>query len=103
MVLYMDGRFVTASAGRLFQQGWFAKDVKVTVSHTAQEGLFFTNPSIRNEPELKDAFHRIFPAISPNNTEYIVNVLYPPVFDGSYGYYNQFERQSLFISDFGFT
>ena len=98
-----DGRFVPASAGRLLRQGWFAKDVKLIVSHTAQEGLFFTNSSIRNEPELKDAIHRIFPAISPNNTEYIVNVLYPPVFDGSYGYKNQFERQSLFISDFGFT
>ena len=98
-----DGRFVPASAGRLLRQGWFDKDVKLIVAHNLREGFIFTDPTITNEPELKDAIQRIFPAISPTNTEYILNVLYPPVFDGSNGYKTQFERQALFISDLGFT
>jgi carboxylesterase type B len=35
--------------------------------------------------------------------DYIVNTLYPPVFDGSLGYTNNFERGSLIVSEGVFT
>ena len=99
----LDGCFAPASVGRLLRQGWFDKNVKLMVAHNANEGLYFTNPSIRNESAFIDTFQRAFPAISLTNTDYIANVLYPPVFDGSYGYTDQFTREALLLSDVGFT
>ena len=99
----VDGYFAPASVGRLLRQGWFDKNVKLMVAHNANEGLYFTNPSIRNESAFIDTFQRAFPAISLTNTDYIANVLYPPVFDGSYGYTDQFTREALLLSDVGFT
>ena len=98
-----DGRFAPASVAKLLRQGWFNKNIKLMVAHNANEGLYFTNPSIRNESAFIDTFQRAFPAIAPTNTEYIVNVLYPPVFDGSYGYIDQFTREVLLLSDVAFT
>ena len=98
-----DGRFAPASAGRLLRQGWFDKSVKVMVAHNANEGLYFTNPSIRNESAFIDTLQQAFPSISPSSTEYVIKVLYPPVFDGSYGYTDQFTREVLLISDVAFT
>ena len=98
-----DGRFVPAFVGRLLRQGWFDKNVKLMVAHNKNEGLYFANPSIRNQSAFIDTFQRAFPAIFLNNTEYIANVLYPPIFDGSYGYTDQFTREVLVLSDAEFT
>ena len=99
----LDGRFVPASGGRLLRQGWFDKSVKLMVAHNTNEGLTFTNPFIRNESAYIDALRQAFPTISPTVTGYITNVLYPPVFDGSYGYTDQFTREVLAVSDTAFT
>ena len=99
----LDSSFAPASVGRLLRQGWFDKNVKLMVAHNANEGLYFTNPSIRNESAFIDTFQRAFPAITLTNTDYIANVLYPPIFDGSYGYTDQFTREVLLLSDVAFT
>ena len=99
----LDGRFSPASLAKLLQQGWFDKNVKVMVAHNANEGIYFTDPSIRSEAEFIEAFQRGFPSISPTDTKYIANVLYSPVFDRSYGYTDQFTREALLLSDIGFT
>ena len=99
----LDGRFAPASLAKLLQQGWFDKNVKVMVAHNANEGFYFTDPSIRNESAFVETFRRGFPSISLTDSEYIANVLYPPVFDGSYGYTDQFTREALLLSDIGFT
>ncbi|MCJ1344838.1 hypothetical protein MMC31_003041 [Peltigera leucophlebia] len=95
----LDGRFVPAPVGRLLHQGWFDKNVKLMVAHNKNEGLFFTDPSIRNESAFIETFRRQFPTISPNSTEYIAHVLYPQVFDGSYVYTDQSTREALLLSD----
>ena len=99
----LDGRFSPASLAKLLQQGRFDKNVKLMVAHNANEGLYFTNQSIRSEAAFIEAFQRGFPSISPTDTNYIANVLYPPVFDGSYGYTDQVTREALLLSDIGFT
>ena len=99
----LDGRFTPAPVGRLLRQGWFDKNVKLIVAHNVNEGLFFTNPSIRNESAFIDSFQQAFPAISATNTEYIANVLYPSIFDGSYGYTDQFTRAVQLLSDLKLT
>ena len=72
----LGGRFTPAPVGKLLRQGWFDKNVKLMVAHNANEGLYFTDPSIRDESAFIDSFQEAFPAISPTNTEYIANVLY---------------------------
>ena len=99
----LDGSFIPATAGRLLHQGWFDKNVKLIVAHNANEAPYFSNPSITSESKFIDALRQAFPAISPATTEYIANVLYPPVFNGSYGYTDQFNREVLVVSDAGFT
>ena len=99
----LDGRFVPAPVGRLLRQGWFDKNVKLMVAHNANEGSYFTDPSLNNESAFIDNFQRLLPSISPNTTEYILNVLYPPVFDGSYNYTDQQTREALFLSDVSIT
>ena len=98
-----DGRFSPASLAKLLHQGWFDKNVKLMVAHNANEGLYFANPFIRNESAFIETLQGGFPAISPTDTKYIANVLYPPVFDGSYGYTDQITREALLISDIEFT
>lgn len=85
------------------RQGWFDKNVKLMVAHNANEALAFTNPAVPSESAYIDALRRAFGAISPTITEYIANVLYPPVFNGLYGYTDLFSREILVVSDAGFT
>ena len=99
----VDGRFAPAPVGRLLRQGWFDKNVKLVVAHNAMEGIYFTDPSIRNESAFIETLQRLFTTISATSTEYIANVLYPPVFDGAYGYTDQFTREALLLSDLDFT
>ena len=99
----LDGRFTPATAGKLLHQGWFHKNVKLMVGHNANEAPYFSNTSVTSDSTLVDALRQAFPAISPTTTEYIANVLYPPVFNGSYGYTDQFNREVLVVADAGFT
>ena len=99
----LDGRFTPASVGRLLRQGWFDKNVRLIVAHNVNEALYFTSPSIRNESAFIDAIQQTYPAISATSTDYIANVLYPPVFDGSYGYTDHFTRAVQLFSDVKIT
>ena len=56
------------------------------VDHNANEGLLFTNPTITNLTALEDFLNTFLPDISLNIVNYINTVLYPAIFNGSYGY-----------------
>lgn len=56
-------------------------------------------PYISNETALAAYVPRSIPGIAPEVADYIVNVLYPPVYDGSYPYTNIFERTFLLIKE----
>ncbi len=95
------GRFAPASARSLLRQGLFNKKVKLMVAHNANEGIYFTDPRVRTDSAFINTL-RAIPAISNQSREYIANVLYPPIFDGSYGYTDQFTREAQLISDVEF-
>ena len=95
------GRFAPASARTLLRQGLFDKKVKLMVAHNSNEGIGFTDPRVRTESAFIDSLREI-PTISTQSREYISTVLYPPVFDGSYGYTDQFTREVQLISDIEF-
>ena len=99
----VDGLFVPALPGRLLSQGSFDQNIRVLVGHNSDEGLLFTNPTITNSSAFAELIQTDFPDISPTVANFVENVLYPPVFNGSYGYTSQFERAILFTAEHIYT
>lgn len=98
----VDGSFAPQQPGQLLAQGRFDKDVRVMVGHNANEGAYFT-PPIRTEQELVNQLKTAYPYTPQQSIDMLTQTLYPPVFDGSLGYTNQFQRASLIISEGIFT
>jgi carboxylesterase type B len=99
----VDGKFVPKLPGELLLHGQFDSSVKVMVGHNLNEGLTFASPFISNESSFATYVRQTIPAASSAVINTITQTLYPPVFDGTYGYKNQLERTSLLISEFSFT
>jgi len=99
----VDGDFVPDLPGKLLAQGRFAKDLNVMNGHNGNEGLLFTSPYILTDGAFRTYLNDYFPGASAATIDYIANTLYPPVYDGSYGYVNQVGRQSLLITEAVFT
>jgi carboxylesterase type B len=99
----VDGLFAPQQPAQLLAQGRFDKDVRVMVGHNANEGALFTPFYLPNTDALKDQIADAFANIPKSSLDYIVDTLYPAVFDGSLGYTNNFERGSLIVSEGVFT
>lgn len=99
----VDGLFAPALPGKLLLQGSYDKNVNIMVGHNADEGLVFTSPFVTNNTGYDTYLETTFPTINPTVLNYIANVLYPPVFDGSYAYTDQIGRAALTISESTFT
>ncbi|KAG9380385.1 PnbA Carboxylesterase type B [Pyrenophora tritici-repentis] len=99
----VDGLFVPLQPGRLLAQGRFDQDVRVMVGHNANEGALFTPAFIPNDTVLESQLSGSFVNIPKKFLNYITKTLYPPVFDGTYGYKSQFERGSLIVAEGVFT
>ena len=95
----VDGLFTPALPGKLLLQGSYDKCIRVMLGHNADEGLAFTNPATTNNSALDTYLSIGFPNIIPSVKAYIENVLYPPVFDGSFGYTDGIGRLDLIISE----
>ncbi|KAI9718222.1 MAG: hypothetical protein M1812_004212 [Candelaria pacifica] len=95
----VDGDFVAALPGKSLLQGSYDKSVKVMVGHNADEGLLFTNPAVNNASAYLAYVQSIFPDARPSVVTYIDQVLYPPVFNGTYGYTSHLTRAILTIAD----
>ena len=99
----VDGLFAPALPGKLLLQGSFDKNLKILVGHNADEGLLFSSPAITNNTAYVDFITGAFPGITSGIVNYIANVLYPPVFDGTYGYTSDLGREILSIAESTFT
>ncbi|KAL6709594.1 hypothetical protein ACN47E_001529 [Coniothyrium glycines] len=97
----VDGNFAPQQPSQLLAQGRFDKDVRVMVGHNANEGAYFT-PPVRTEQDVLNQIKAAYPYAPQSTIDRIVS-LYPPVFDGSLGYTNQYTRASLIISEGVFT
>lgn len=99
----VDGNFVPLQPGQLFAQGKFDKDVRVMVGHNADEGAFVTPPYIQSDETLQSHLRTVFLATTQQTIDYVTKTLYPPVFDGSHPYRDQYSRADLIISEGIFT
>lgn len=99
----VDGLFAPALPGELLAHGQFDKSLKVMTGHNSDEGLLFTSPFISNETAFETFLAKTIPTASPATLNFISQVLYPPVFNGSFPYTNFLERSALITSEVSFT
>jgi carboxylesterase type B len=95
----VDGEFVPALPGQLLLSGDFDHNLNIMVGHNANEGLVFTSPDSVNSTGLGKQMLTLAPDVPKNVSDYVLDVLYPPVYNGSYGYTDSVSRTSLAISD----
>jgi carboxylesterase type B len=99
----VDGRFAPKLPGELLAHGQFDRNLKIMVGHNSDEGLDFTSPFIQNETAFTDYVRSSAPDASEQALEYVTKTLYPPIFNGSYGYTDFVGRTNLFVSESSFT
>jgi carboxylesterase type B len=99
----VDGKFIPLQPGQLLAQGRFDQDVRVMAGHNADEGAYFTPTTIRSDEDLRAYLRGLFPFTPQQTIEYVTKTVYPPVFDGSYPYHDQYSRAALLVSEGIFT
>lgn len=99
----VDGIFTPATPQRLLLDGAFHKNVKLMVGHNSFEGREFRSPFVTNSSTFGAFIQSIFPTIPAGALNEVMNVLYPPIFDGSRGYATFAEAQQLMMGDLGLT
>ncbi|PVH84741.1 alpha/beta-hydrolase [Cadophora sp. DSE1049] len=75
-------------------------NVSVLVSHTSDEGLLFTPPFVQTQDDYKVAIANLYPTANGSTVNTITTELYPPIFNGTYGYKTSIQRTALAISNF---
>jgi acetylcholinesterase len=98
-----DGVFVPELPALLLNAGAHVKDIGVLVGHNTNEGPYFTPPFIQTNAELVAYLRQSYPTIPQSSLDYITNVLYPPIYDGTYGYRSITERVIFIITETIFT
>ncbi|CAG8109741.1 unnamed protein product [Penicillium salamii] len=98
----VDGDFVPDVAWRLLLEGKFDHNVKVMTGHTHDEGLLFTGPDSLDGDRFESDIVA-YVQVPKDTAKYIANVLYPPIFDGSYGYKDSVQRWALLVGDWSLT
>ncbi|KAF4857011.1 Carboxylesterase patB [Colletotrichum siamense] len=95
----VDGTLAPALPGQLLLNGTFNKDIRIMTMHNTLEGLTFTNPTINSSADYLTTVTSSFPTISKDALKFINTTLYPPVFDGSLGYKDEFQRALGTVED----
>jgi carboxylesterase type B len=98
----VDGTFSPSLPGQLLEQGAFHKNVNVMVGSNSDEGLLFIMPTAQEESGYQQYLDENIPGIRPSPRSYISSTLYPPIFNGNFGYRTRLERGALTLSDFIF-
>jgi cholinesterase len=80
-------------------EGNIDHSIRAISAHNSNEGFGFTDPAATNSSALVTYMHIYFPDASNDVIDYIANVLYPAVYDGSQPYTTPFERLNLLISE----
>lgn len=96
----IDGSYIPDLPGVLLEEGKYNKSVKIITGHCSDEGLLFTSPFVQTNAQYSQYLQQLFPNISSHVLSVITDVLYPPNFNGSFGYTSQMRRLDLAIGDY---
>ncbi|KAL7758660.1 hypothetical protein ACKLNR_011087 [Fusarium oxysporum f. sp. zingiberi] len=100
---FVDGLYVPENPDKLFAEGRHIQKVDVLIGFNEDEGLIFTSPESNDNAGYRKFLESTYPNASPETLDHIESKLYPPVFDGSYGYTNQTGRASITKAESEFT
>lgn len=95
----VDGTFVPELPGKLLLEGNFDKNLRIMVGHNANEGLLFTSPSSNSTKSYAALLKQDLPGIKNGVLDRVTHSLYPPVYNGTYGYTNPIQRFALTVAD----
>ncbi|KAJ5797300.1 uncharacterized protein N7503_006596 [Penicillium pulvis] len=95
----VDGTFVPALPGQLLMDGKFDHNLTVMSGHNTEEGLEFTPPASISSSAVPTYLKAYFPFITQDVIDYVTQELYPPVYNGTYGYTSPIERYAFLISE----
>ncbi|CZR61889.1 related to cholinesterase [Phialocephala subalpina] len=95
----IDGDYIPDILGRLLLHGSFDPTINIISAHNSNEGYVYTDPAATNSSALSTYLKIFFPTISPSVLDYVSQVLYPAIYDGSQPYTTPFERLDLLISE----
>ncbi|MCJ1385946.1 hypothetical protein MMC17_009071 [Xylographa soralifera] len=96
----IDGSYVPNQPLRLLLDGDFHQNIHIMQGHNANEGLIFTSPYTQTASGY-DTF--VSTLLNSTDIEQVTQTLYPPIFDGSYGYINNIQRAALTYGDMDFV
>lgn len=98
----VDDAFVPGLPGKLLLQGSYDPNLNLLLAHNSNEGAIFTDPAITTAIDFYSSLRDLIPTTSTPVFNYIIQELYPPIFNdttGKYPYTNNFERAELVISE----
>lgn len=73
------------------------------IGFNEDEGLIFTSPESNDDAGYRKSLESTYSNVGPETLDHIETTLYPPMFDGSYGYMNQTGRASITKAESEFT
>lgn len=76
----------------------FDHSVEILVAHNSDEGLVLV-PVVHTDAEYRALIKNILTNADSTTIDHIANVLYPPIFDGSKGYTNNYQRAAKTAGD----
>ncbi|KAH7052401.1 Alpha/Beta hydrolase protein [Macrophomina phaseolina] len=98
----IDGDFLPLDTKAALSQGLLDLSVNVLIAHNMNEGLGFAPPTT-DDAAYRAAIRTHFPAAAPSVVDFIVDELYPPVFDRSTGYGDQIMRAAQTFTEVYFS
>lgn len=98
----VDGVYVPEPAGLMLKRGLFDHSVRVLTGHNSNEGAIFGSPLINSEDQYFSYLQQLISDATNSTMEYVNNVLYPPLFNGSQQYLTQGAREVHTITDSAF-
>lgn len=98
-----DGIFAPQTPGQLLNSGQYVKDIDILVGHNVNEGNSFAPPFTRNQQETAAWVRTNYPGATQPALNYLLEVAYPPIYDGSQGYTNPLRRTIKIVTESAFT
>ncbi|KAL2782935.1 Alpha/Beta hydrolase protein [Aspergillus keveii] len=93
-----DGDLVIHDPKVHLARGEFAHSLEIITTYNSDEGLVNV-PTIHTDTEYHSFLEAILTNANASTIAYIADTLYPPTFDGSQGYTNQFQRIAKTFGD----
>lgn len=98
----VDGTYVPELPSVLMRKGKSKKSLNVLTAHNSDEGYIFTSPFL-DDTFIASQIAIIFPSASDETRSYMLENIWPPIYDGSQPYLTPNERASLLISELTFS